>query len=156
MKISSLDEPYFSSTLLGARRVKLDGSENLIAQAEERLREYVAHRAQTTVASRAAKNRTHALNTKSGQKTHQKAGSVSGKKNDRNSRSLAKSSPKKSNTKVAANKNSSKAAAKKTAANSAKSLPKTQKGQAASKKTAQKTVSVAQQKKGSKARGRNS
>lgn len=37
VRINSLDDPYFSKTLLGARRVSMDGSENIISQAQERL-----------------------------------------------------------------------------------------------------------------------
>ena len=39
VKINSLDDPYFSSTFLGARRINLNGRENLLAQAESRLNE---------------------------------------------------------------------------------------------------------------------
>ena len=38
VKINSLDDPYFSETFLGARRINLNGRENLLAQAESRLR----------------------------------------------------------------------------------------------------------------------
>lgn len=52
VRINSLSDPYFKSTLLGARRVNLDGSENLIAQSESRLREIVAEKSKLTLASR--------------------------------------------------------------------------------------------------------
>lgn len=52
VRINSLSDPYFSSTLLGARRVSLDGSENLIAESESRLRKLVAEKSQLTLASR--------------------------------------------------------------------------------------------------------
>ena len=52
VRINSLSDPYFKSTLLGARRVTLDGSENLIAQSEGRLREYVAEKSKLTLAAR--------------------------------------------------------------------------------------------------------
>lgn len=52
VRINSLSDPYFNSTLLGARRVNLDGSENLIAQSEERLREYVAEKSQLSLSAR--------------------------------------------------------------------------------------------------------
>ena len=39
VKINSLDDPYFSETFLGARRINLNGRENLLAQAESRLRD---------------------------------------------------------------------------------------------------------------------
>ncbi|MCR4665905.1 MAG: C40 family peptidase [Desulfovibrio sp.] len=38
VKINSLDDPYFNSTFLGARRINLGGRENLLAQAENRLK----------------------------------------------------------------------------------------------------------------------
>lgn len=52
VRINSLSDPYFKSTLLGARRVNLDGSENLIAQSESRLREYVAEKSKLTLSAR--------------------------------------------------------------------------------------------------------
>lgn len=52
VRINSLSDPYFSSTLLGARRVSLDGSENLLAQSEERLRNLVAEKSKLTLAAR--------------------------------------------------------------------------------------------------------
>lgn len=52
VRINSLSDPYFKSTLLGARRVSLDGSENLIAQSEGRLRDYVAEKSQLSLAAR--------------------------------------------------------------------------------------------------------
>ena len=45
MRITSLDDPYFKGTFLGARRVKTDGSENLIAEAESRLNDYAEEKA---------------------------------------------------------------------------------------------------------------
>ena len=37
VRINSLDDPYFSETLLGARRINFTADENLLAQAESRL-----------------------------------------------------------------------------------------------------------------------
>ena len=45
VRINSLDDPYFKGTFLGARRVKTDGSENLIAEAESRLNDYAEEKA---------------------------------------------------------------------------------------------------------------
>lgn len=45
VKISSLDDPYFSKTFLGARRVNVDGGANLVAQAESRLADYAEEKA---------------------------------------------------------------------------------------------------------------
>lgn len=38
VRIASLDDPYFSKTFLGARRISLDGNEDLMAQSKERLK----------------------------------------------------------------------------------------------------------------------
>lgn len=40
VRINSLSDPYFSKTLLGARRVSIGSGENLVAQAESRLAAY--------------------------------------------------------------------------------------------------------------------
>lgn len=52
VRINSLSDPYFKSTFLAARRVTLDGSENLIAQSEGRLRDYVAEKSKLTLSAR--------------------------------------------------------------------------------------------------------
>ena len=45
VRINSLDDPYFKGTFLGARRVKMDGTENLVAEAESRLNDYAEEKA---------------------------------------------------------------------------------------------------------------
>ena len=45
VRINSLDDPYFKGTFLGARRVKMDGTENLVAEAETRLSDYAEEKA---------------------------------------------------------------------------------------------------------------
>ncbi len=45
VRINSLDDPYFKGTFLGARRIKTDGSENLVAEAESRLNDYAEEKA---------------------------------------------------------------------------------------------------------------
>lgn len=72
VRINSLSDPYFSRTLLGARRVSMDGSENLVAQAESRLHKYVAEKSQLSLSKRnlekiraSAKNSRVAKNSKS-------------------------------------------------------------------------------------------
>lgn len=45
VRINSLSDPYFSSTFLGARRVRLEGNEDLVAQAESRLSDYAEEKA---------------------------------------------------------------------------------------------------------------
>ena len=44
VRINSLSDPYFSQTLLGARRVSISSGENLVAQAESRLASYAETR----------------------------------------------------------------------------------------------------------------
>lgn len=46
VRINSLSDPYFSATLLGARRVTGGATEQIVAQAESRLEEYVSQRNQ--------------------------------------------------------------------------------------------------------------
>lgn len=61
VRINSLSDPYFSQTLLGARRVSIGSGENLVAQAESRLGAYADARQtrkdakRTTVASASSK-----------------------------------------------------------------------------------------------------
>lgn len=57
VKINSLSDPYFSKTLLGARRVNMAAAENLVAQASERLDKYIAERTNLSVASKNVKAR---------------------------------------------------------------------------------------------------
>jgi len=45
VRVNSLDDPYFKGTFLGARRVKMDGTENLVAEAEQRLNDYAEEKA---------------------------------------------------------------------------------------------------------------
>ena len=45
VRINSLDDPYFKGTFLGARRVKMDGTENLVAEAQTRLNDYAEEKA---------------------------------------------------------------------------------------------------------------
>lgn len=45
VRVNSLDDPYFKGTFLGARRVKMDGTENLVAEAQTRLNDYAEEKA---------------------------------------------------------------------------------------------------------------
>lgn len=45
VRINSLDDPYFKGTFLGARRVKMDGTENMVAETETRLNDYAEEKA---------------------------------------------------------------------------------------------------------------
>lgn len=52
VRIASLSDPYFRNILLGARRISMDGSENLVAQAERRLRDYVEENSRLSLSKR--------------------------------------------------------------------------------------------------------
>lgn len=55
VKISSLSDPYFSSTLLGARRINMNNTESLVAQAETRLENYITQKSLKQLAERNSK-----------------------------------------------------------------------------------------------------
>lgn len=145
VKISSLHEPYFSNILLGARRVSLDGSENLIAQAEERLGQYNVQKKQSAVASRVADKAKSAVKSTKHVSKKDKKGSklVAGKK-------VQNQPLKKTGASKSLSKNSR--SGKVTAHNTKLTVKKQH---VASKKTAAKAVSMLG-KKAAKARGRNS
>lgn len=65
VKISSIDSPYFSSTLLGARRVKFDGSTALLAQAESTLENYITEKSKRSLAKSRAGSAVHKSSVKS-------------------------------------------------------------------------------------------
>lgn len=44
VRVNSLDDPYFKTTFLGARRVKVEGGETLTAEAESRLSDFTEER----------------------------------------------------------------------------------------------------------------
>lgn len=52
VRINSLSDAYFRDTLLGARRVNLSGSENLLAHADGRLEEFVAEKSRMRLSAR--------------------------------------------------------------------------------------------------------
>ena len=83
VRINSLSDPYFSQTLLGARRVSIGSGENLVAQAESRLTSY----AETRQARKGGKAATVASAAK-GKKSAQAA---KGSKASKVSKSAAKS-----------------------------------------------------------------
>ena len=83
VRINSLSDPYFSQTLLGARRVSIGSGENLVAQAESRLASY----AETRQARKGGKAATVASAAK-GKKSAQAA---KGSKSSKVSKSAAKS-----------------------------------------------------------------
>ncbi|MBD5646152.1 MAG: C40 family peptidase [Desulfovibrio sp.] len=83
VRINSLSDPYFSQTLLGARRVSIGSGENLVAQAESRLASF----AETRQARKGGKAATVASAAK-GKKSAQAA---KGSKSSKVSKSAAKS-----------------------------------------------------------------
>ena len=52
VRLQSLSDPYFSKTLLGARRVNMASGENLVAQANERLDKMIAEATNLTVSAK--------------------------------------------------------------------------------------------------------
>lgn len=103
VRINKLSDPYFSSTLLGARRVNLNGGENLVAQAERRLGDFAAEKATRKAAAK--KNGKAALLASNGKKA---ASAASGKK----SASKSKASGTRKATQLASASNGKKQAAK--------------------------------------------
>lgn len=79
VRINSLSDPYFKDTLLGARRVKLDGSENLVAQAQSRLRDYVEKQTIMSISARNSAKNKSAAKSKASAQTAKKAKTVASK-----------------------------------------------------------------------------
>lgn len=82
VRINSLSDPYFSQTLLGARRVKLDATENLLAQAESRLEKYmtrknIRHSGGSVTENRGSRKETARESGNSGRKSLKKKASQS-------------------------------------------------------------------------------
>lgn len=102
VRINSLSDPYFSQTLLGARRVSIGSGENLVAQAESRLTSY----AETRQARKGGKAATVASAAK-GKKSAQAA---KGSKSSKVSKSAAKSGKSAKAGKALSKKSSKKAA----------------------------------------------
>lgn len=157
VRINSLSDPYFSKTLLGARRVSLDGSSNLLAESEGRLREYVAEKSKLTLAAR---------NLEKIKATAKKDKSVAKKSDKRNAKTVASAKNGKSaqNAKAQGKKKSTIASQaskiKSVKAVTGKSKSNGKNGEAhaklanASKKASGKTVSMLQTKKAAPAKGR--
>lgn len=99
VRINSLSDPYFSKTLLGARRVSIGSGENLVAQAETRLASYAETREArkggkaTSVAS-AAKGKKSAQAKASKTSKVSKSAAKSGK-SAKAGKAISKKSPKK-------------------------------------------------------------
>lgn len=105
VRINSLSDPYFSKTLLGARRINMAAGENLIAQANERLDKMIAETTNLTVSAknvRARKaQRAHDLLAAKSKKTAREVAEKSKKtKTQLNSKNVAQN--KKSTSKIKA------------------------------------------------------
>ena len=103
VRINSLSDPYFSQTLLGARRVSIGSGENLVAQAESRLASYTETRQArkggkaTSVASAGSKGKKSAQASKAAKSSKvsknaaksAKAGKATSKKSAKKAASVA-------------------------------------------------------------------
>ncbi|MDR0815949.1 MAG: C40 family peptidase [Desulfovibrio sp.] len=98
VRITSLDDPYFSKSFLGARRVSFNGNENLVAQAENRLNDYAEEKALRDLTTfnkkRDVKTRRNDKSGKPGKATQLAANDKSGKKAEKGNRSSVAASKK--------------------------------------------------------------
>ncbi len=156
VRINSLSDPYFKSTLLGARRVTLDGSENLIAQSEGRLREYVAEKSKLTLAARNLEKIKNVSKRNGAHATKKNAKSTVASNSAKTKSALAKAGSKKKSTiasQASRIKSLKSVTGKKTASKNGDAHSKLA---IASKKATHKTVSMLTPKKGkTSAKGRN-
>ena len=83
VRINSLDDPYFKGTFLGARRVKTDGSENLVAEAESRLNDYAEEKAVRDIYRSHNSSRNMAANDDHGKKSRKDKDKNKSKDKDR-------------------------------------------------------------------------
>lgn len=153
VKISSLDDPYFSKTLLSARRVDTNGaSGTLIASAESQLENYLTQKSRNelkTNKSKAIKRTTSkAVKSKKIARASQKA--VASKKSSQ--KTAAKASGKKSSKAVAQKKNNIKTVAQNTSKNIRQAAKVTSKktAQKNSQKSSHKSVSLLHKKQAQK------
>lgn len=121
VRINSLSDPYFSKTLLGARRVNIGSGENLVAQAESRLGAYAVTRdsrkSGKTVSVAAATSAKAGKSVKT-QRASKNSKVTKASAKSRNSKSLTKKSGKTSRSVASAQKASGGKAAVKTGAKS--------------------------------------
>lgn len=80
VRINSLSDPYFRTTLLGARRVNLSGSENLIAHADGSLEKYVAEKSRMRLSARNLEKIRAASSKKNATKTQKAVAAKKGSK----------------------------------------------------------------------------
>lgn len=149
VKISSLSDPYFSKTLLSARRVDTNGaSDTLIASAESQLKNYLTEKSQTKLRTSKAKavkrSASKAVKSKKVARTSQKA--VAAKKSSQ--KTVAKASGKNSSRTVAQKKTNIKTVAQNTSKNVRQTAKVSSRKtiQKSSQKTAHKSVSLLQKK----------
>lgn len=165
VRINSLDDPYFSSTLLGARRVNVSSADTLVAQAESRLREFLSQKGRNIVMdenTNVAMNDKYSTATNVAKKTSRSAAASSvQQKNGKNSKAVkpqAKSSKagkqtakqpagKTKTTAKAANQKNSKSATKAVSKTGTKPAIKTVAAKAAATKKSNKEISMLQLKK---------
>lgn len=119
VRVNSLSDPYFSSTLLGARRLDLASGQTVVAQAETKLEDLLASKSRLSVASqnineskkRAASEKKHAtVAEKSKKKQRKLVASKTTKKST--SKTVAKKEAKSASKSNKAKKSSVKTAAK--------------------------------------------
>lgn len=152
VRINSLSDPYFNNTLLGARRVSLSGSENLVAQAEERLRGLVAEKTRLAISARNLE-KIRAVSKKANAKPARNAASktaktvqvATSKKNVKTARATASIAKNKNSAKINAAAKNKKSGQKAATVNSRKSSQKV--AASAVKKSGHKTVSMLQKQK---------
>lgn len=123
VRINSLSDPYFSKTLLGARRVNMASGENLVAQANERLDKMIAETTNLTVSAknvRARKaQRAHDLLAAKSKKTAREVAAKSKRtKSQLNAKNTSKNKKLANGAKVAELKGKSAISAKQSAAKS--------------------------------------
>lgn len=148
VRISSLDEPYFNSTLLGARRVVPGETSNVVADAESRLEQYLSQRGalKVTAKNEAAFSEWPARNITKTKKSNGKATVAAKKSASKNNKSVAKNAAKKNSKSAASVKNDKKSKNSVVAKNSRK----TKAAQATAKTSKNSRATVAKNSKSAK------
>ena len=121
VRINSLSDPYFSKTLLGARRVTLGNGENLVAQAESRLGAYAEARATRKSGKSVAAASAKAGKSVTAQRAAKSSRVTKATGKSKNTKSLTKKSGKTAKSVASAHKTSGRSAAVTTGAKSGKS-----------------------------------
>lgn len=149
VRINSLSDPYFSKTLLGARRVNIGNGENLVAQAESRLGAYAeARSSQKSGKSVAAATTARAGKSVKAQRATKGSKATKAPAKSRNTKTLTKKSGKTAKSVASAQKASVKTGAKNgtsrvsAVAQNASSSRAARHAKPAARKSAHKTVSA--------------